>query len=99
MARNVFRPSEIVRLNNTVYLESPVEEIEEIEEAPAIEEYTGPTADDLRREAEAFKDSWEAEKKRLIDSASAQSEKIIEEARQTSFDEVKIKSLIILKSF
>ena len=67
MARNVFRSVEIVNLNNTVYLDPVEEEIEELDEEPVLEEYTGPTADDLRREAEAFKAGWEKEKASMID--------------------------------
>jgi len=63
MAKTVFRPGEAKQIEDKVMLPlfkdySPVEEV--IEEEP--EEYTGPTADDLRREAEAFKQNWEAEK-------------------------------------
>ena len=54
MAKNVFRPGEIKPVEDTVILKlshnyAPVVEEEVIEEVP---EYTGPTADDLRREAE-----------------------------------------------
>ncbi len=89
MARNVFRSVEIVNLNNTVYLDPVEEEVEEIDEEPVLEEYTGPTADDLRREAEAFKAGWEKEKTSMIDSAKKEADRIIEEARQSAFDEIK----------
>ncbi len=89
MARNVFRAAEIVDLQSTVFIEAAVEEIEEVEEDLTLEEYTGPTADDLRREAEAFKDSWESEKQRMIDAASAEAEKIVEDAKQSAFEEIK----------
>ncbi len=89
MARNVFRATEIVNLDNTVYLESAIKEIEEIEEVPDIEEYTGPTADDLRREAEAFKLSWEKEKLSMVENARKEAGRIIEEAKQNAFEELK----------
>ena len=43
-------------------------EIEEVEEEIDLEEYTGPTADDLRREAEAFKASWDSEREKSFRS-------------------------------
>lgn len=71
MAKNVFRSAEIVNLADKVIIESPFEEIEPVEEAPVMEEYTGPTADDLRREAELFKEQWEKEKEDMIAAAQA----------------------------
>ena len=89
MARNVFRAAEIVDLQSTVYLEPVEEEVEVIEEADTLEEYTGPTADDLRREAEAFKASWDSEKEKMVSASQAEAERIIEDARQSAFDEIK----------
>ncbi len=89
MARNVFHSSEVHKLNNTVYLEPLKNEIEEIEEIPDIEEYSGPTADDLRREAEAFKATWEKEKLEMIENAKREAVRIIEEAKQGAFEEIK----------
>ena len=89
MARNVFRAAEIVNLQSTVYIEPAEEEIEEVEEELTLEEYTGPTADDLRREAEAFKASWDSEREKMIADAKAEADKIIEDAKQTAFEEIK----------
>ncbi len=89
MARNVFRAAEIVDLKSTVYIEPVREEVEEVVEELSLEEYTGPTADDLRREAEAFRESWDNEKKQMIDSARSEAEKIINEAKQNAFEEIK----------
>ncbi|MCL2704671.1 MAG: flagellar assembly protein FliH [Spirochaetaceae bacterium] len=89
MARNVFHSSEVKKLSNTVYLEPIKSEIEEIEEIPDVEEYTGPTADDLRREAEAFKEIWEKEKLEMIENAKKEASRIVEEAKQNAFEEVK----------
>ena len=61
MAKNVFRPTEIVNLTTSVQVEPPPAAVEEPEVVDTVPEYTGPTADDLRREAEAFKESWAAE--------------------------------------
>lgn len=94
MAKNVFRPAEISKLDDKVILKlshnfAPLEEVvEEIGEP----EYTGPTADDLRREAEQFKAEWEIEKKQLLAKAQEEADAIIKNAQQTAFDEIKRKT-------
>lgn len=90
MAKTVFRPNEIKTKSGEVTLKlihdySPVEEVEE---AP-IEEYTGPTPDDLRREAEAFKTGWEIEKKRMLEKAQESADEIVKRAEEAAFAEVK----------
>ena len=92
MAKNVFRPAEIVALTKQIKLDSPFEAVPEPEEIIPAEEYTGPTADDLRREAEAFRINWEAEKEMMISQARAEADRIIREAEQTAFDQVKEKN-------
>jgi len=98
MPRAVFRPSELVALTDKVVIDNPtsfpeiahlsvVEEVEEITDD--IEEYRGPTADDLRREAEMFKSQWEDEKERMFSSAKAEAEDIVTEAQKAAFAEVK----------
>ena len=89
MARNVFRAAEIVNLQSTVYIEPAEEEIEEVEEELTLDEYTGPTADDLRREAEAFKAAWDSEREKMIADAKAEADRIIEDAKQSAFEEIK----------
>lgn len=92
MAKSVFRPLEFKDVKEEVvalklYRDySPVEEIVEEEEIP---EYTGPTADDLRREAEEYKKNWEAEKQRMLDEAQAQADEILQKAEAAAFAEVK----------
>jgi flagellar assembly protein FliH len=98
MAKNVFKPQEIMYLSRKVFIEPPKivaeEPVEEV--APAEEErggeYAGPTVDDLRREAEQFKKDWEAEKERMLAQAQAEAEKIKKEAEKVAFDEVKRKN-------
>lgn len=90
MAKTVFRPNEIKAKPGEVTLKlihdySPVEEVEE---AP-VEEYAGPTPDDLRREAEAFKAGWEIEKKRMLEIAQASADDIVKKAEEAAFAEVK----------
>jgi len=90
MAKTVFRPGEAKTIQEKVMLPlykdySPVEEvIEEVEE-----EYTGPTADDLRREAEAFRADFEAEKQQMLTQAQAQADQILKNAEDAAFAEVK----------
>ncbi len=89
MAKKVFQANEVVLSKDMVSIESPVlpsEELEEFEQLP--EEYTGPTADDLRREAEAFKQQWESEKERMVQEAKDEADRIVKEAEQKAFDEV-----------
>lgn len=92
MAKNVFRSAEVKTLSDKVIIESPFMEIEEVEETPVMEEYTGPTADDLRREAELFKQQWEKEKEDMLASAQAKADEIIRDAEQKAFEEVKLKT-------
>ena len=90
MAKAVFRPGEAKNIEEKVMLPlfkdySPVEEtIEEVED-----EYTGPTADDLRREAEEYKAQFEQEKKQMLADAQKEAERIIKAAEDTAFAEVK----------
>lgn len=90
MAKNVFRAVEITNLKNTFFLDPVTPPIvEEMPDFSIVEEYKGPTADELRREAEAFKDGWEKEKQAMIDIATIEADKIIENAKQTAFEELK----------
>ncbi|MDR3247384.1 MAG: flagellar assembly protein FliH, partial [Treponema sp.] len=89
MAKAVFRPDELTSIGPQIMLAPPTsfEELshlapdeEEVEELSPQELYTGPTADDLRREAEAFKAQWTIEKEALINSTRAEADRIIAEA-------------------
>ncbi|MCX7786252.1 MAG: flagellar assembly protein FliH [Spirochaetes bacterium] len=94
MAKNVFRPHEIVQGKERVLIKPPElfpSQAEELEEIPA-EEYTGPTADELRREAELFRANWEKEKEAMIASAKAEAERIVKEAEQRAFEILQKKS-------
>ena len=66
----------------------------EVEEVPEIEEpvYEGPTAEDLRREAEEFKVQWEAEKQQMLQQAQASADEIVARAEKSAFEEVKRQS-------
>ncbi len=93
MAKTVFRPQEIVPLTSKYVLDGPdsgsAQSAAGVEEALPLEEYLGPTADDLRREAEAFKANWDKERETMIASARAEADAIIQKAEAAAFDEVK----------
>lgn len=90
MAKTVFRPGEAKESEEKVVLPlykdfSPkVEEVEEV-----VEEYKGPTAEDLEKEAEEFKKKWEVERQKMISDAQASADAIVKKAEDTAFEEVK----------
>jgi flagellar assembly protein FliH len=64
------------------------DELEEDEAAePEEEAYTGPTAEELRREAEAFTEQWNIEKAEMIQAAKDEAESIVQAAQQTAEEE------------
>lgn len=93
MAQTVFRPAEVNNTKGEVVLQftknfaPPVEE--KVEEVP---EYTGPTADDLRKEAEAFKLQWEDEKAKMLAKAQSDADQIVKNAEDAAFAQVKHQS-------
>ena len=101
MLKAVFRPQELIAVQDKVVIDPPAsysdaphlgaaEEADE--DSNDVEEYTGPTADDLRREAEQFKSQWEEEKEKMTAGAKAEAENIINEAQRAAFEEVKRKT-------
>ncbi len=101
MAKTVFRSGEVIISKSKVFLDPPqnyadsahlAPQVSEVEDLDDVEEYSGPTADDLRREAEHFKAEWEKEKESMLNSAKAEAEAIKSEAEQTAFQEVKRKT-------
>ncbi|HOC28305.1 MAG TPA: flagellar assembly protein FliH [Treponemataceae bacterium] len=94
MAKTVFRPHEIKKSDELVLLQLPrkfvVEEpVEEIAEEPV---YEGPTADDLRREAQQYLEEWEQQKAQMLEEAKQEADKILRDAQKAAFDEVKRKT-------
>ncbi|MDR3343853.1 MAG: flagellar assembly protein FliH [Treponema sp.] len=101
MTKAVFRYGEVALNDSKVVLESPqsfvaldhpVQAEEEVAETAAVEEYQGPTAEDLRREAELFKSQWDVERETMIRSAKAEADSIIKDAEAAAFQEVKRKT-------
>jgi flagellar assembly protein FliH len=88
MAKAVFRYGELSEVSESVMLEPPtsfelarfLEPEEEAQEESAEEVYTGPTADDLRREAEEFRSRWEFEREEMIQAAKNEAEAVKAEA-------------------
>ncbi len=95
MGKNVFRSGEFNYRQHKVFLQAPerrAQFTEAIEVEDALDEYTGPTADDLRREAEAFKQSWDAQRETMVSEAKTEAERIILEAEDQAFRQVKEKT-------
>ena len=90
MAKAVFRPGEAKEKNGKFVLSLMKDfapEVDEIEEI--VEEYTGPSIEDIKREIEEEKQKWELEKQQLISQAQAQANEIIKNAEATAFAEIK----------
>ena len=93
MPKNVFRSGEfnisedVVNISPPIDIAEPVGDIDELEDME--EEYTGPTVQELRQEAELFKAQWEEEKSRMESDAHAKAEEIIQKAEATAFEEVR----------
>ena len=90
MAQNVFRADQIIKNDDKVMLKfakefkAPVSE--EVEEA---EEYTGPTVEELKQQADEFKANWEAEKEKMLAEAQASADEIVKKAEDKAFQQVK----------
>jgi len=92
MAKQVFRPNEIkVKDNEKKFTLPLLHDYRPHEEKPEVVEevYQGPSAEDLRKEAEAFRQGWEIEKQHLLEEANAQAEEIVKNAKDAAFEEVK----------
>lgn len=95
MAKQVFRPNEIKLKDNEKKFTLPLlHDYRPHEEKPEVVEevYQGPSAEDLRKEAEAFRQGWEIEKQHLLEEANAQADEIIKNAKDAAFEEVKRKT-------
>ncbi|MDR0732126.1 MAG: flagellar assembly protein FliH [Treponema sp.] len=96
MAKTVFRSTEITSKGPRIVLPSPTSfaelahlapKKEAVEVASPPEIYSGPTADDLRREAEEFKSRWALEQEALINASRAEAERILADARDEALRE------------
>jgi len=97
MAKAVFRPDELVLIDETIVINTPdefsthVEPVahheEEAEEVQPVEVYTGPTVEELRREADEFRAQWDIERRAMIQSAQAEANEIVQMADLTATKE------------
>jgi len=94
MAKQVFRGNEVRNIDSKVYIQPPerVPEPEEELQVEEVEEYTGPTIEDIQRQAQEFKEKWDAERERMISEAKQEAERIVNEAEERAFQEVKKKT-------
>ncbi|MDR1933514.1 MAG: flagellar assembly protein FliH [Spirochaetales bacterium] len=99
MAKNVFRPAEVIQGKDKVYIEAPDGPASrpgggpvDVELLDDVEEYTGPTAEDIRKEAELFRLDFEHDKERMITEARLEADRIIKEAETTAFEQIRIKT-------
>ncbi len=95
MPKNVFKPTDIIYTSRKVFIEPPrivAEEPEEIAVAEEPREYTGPSVDDLKKEADEFRKGFENQKGQMLSDAKTEAEKIRKEAEKVAFDEVKRKN-------
>jgi flagellar assembly protein FliH len=96
LAKNVFRPTEVIQGSEKVFIpapeNSPYKTSPEPELIEEFDDYSGPTADDLRREADLFRAQWEKEKEKMITEARIDAERIVKEAEASAFEQVKIKT-------
>ena len=99
MTKAVIRLGEVALNDSKVVLASPPElahlvpqesETEEITEAAEV--YSGPTVEDLRREADLFMDEWESKKQVMMRTSKSEADRIIKDAKEAAFKEVKRKS-------
>ena len=93
MAQTVFRPNQVNKVDGEVILTLPKSFVPEVEEVEEVEpEYTGPTAEELKREADEFKLQFEKDKAAMIAQAHAEADTIVRDAQNVAFDEVKKQS-------
>lgn len=93
MAKNVYRAQEVKNAFRKVYVQPPTEFAPRFDEQDVeeIEEYTGPTVEDLRREAEEFKQNWEAEREEMMNRAREEADRIVKDAERVAFEEIRKK--------
>ena len=97
MTMAVFRPTELEVIQEKILLDPPTSypelsfltKVEEEEETTLqVEEYTGPSVDDIRREVELYRSQWETEKEGLIASARSEAEGIVRKAEEAASREI-----------
>ncbi len=94
MAKNVFDPREIKNKDGKFQLGLvheyyvPEEKVE-VEEVP---QYTGPTVEELQKQADDWKANWEVQKQEMLKKAQDSADEIVKKAEDSAFAEVKRQS-------
>jgi flagellar assembly protein FliH len=97
MAKNVLRSGEILFSETKVHISPPVfksrpgMEMEEIEEAPPMPAWTGPSQEEIDRALEQMRAQVESERESLLAQAREESERIVKDAEQVAFEEIQRK--------
>ena len=91
MTKNLFVPSEIKTKEGEFKLQLLHEFAKPVEETEVVEEpvYTGPTVEELQKEADDFKAKWEIEKNDMLARAQESADEIVKKAEEAAFAEVK----------
>jgi len=89
MSKSFFRPYQYVNLTEKVVVLKPPYEPPPVQEEKVEEIYEGPTIEDIRREAEEFKQAWEAERAMMIQEAQLEADSIRKAAEDAAFERVK----------
>ena len=100
MAKAVYRPMELEVVADNIILSPPeafelahlVKAEEEPVEISEEDLYTGPTAEELRQEAEAFKVKWNVEREAMDQSAKIEADRIINNANDAADDLIRQKT-------
>lgn len=94
MAKNVFRPNEVKKSEDHVLLQLSKKFVEEAPVVEVVEEpvYEGPTVDDLRVEADRWREQWEREKADMMTESQSEAQTIVKDAERAAFEEVKRKT-------
>jgi flagellar assembly protein FliH len=98
LAKNVFRPAEVIQGTEKVFIEPPDSPFkaqagdDALEALDDVQEYKGPTADDIRREAELFRHEFEHDKDKMITGARLEAERIVKEAETSAFEQIRTKT-------
>ncbi|MCS6985653.1 MAG: flagellar assembly protein FliH [Leptospiraceae bacterium] len=96
MARLVYRPEELAKVEQAMLLELPerykkfqqLDELTEFEldaEGNIVEQYTGPSIEEIEAELERYREETEAEIKQQLKEAEKERQRIIEEGRAEAF--------------
>lgn len=96
MAKNIFQPVDVVQSQELEMLDPPSFGVVPLTSGSLVaggeagtggdtdDEYAGPTAEDLRREADLFKQNWEIERQQMLESAQKQASELMSNAQNTA---------------